>query len=462
VPAYVSLIAEGSLDEAYAVIRSANPFPSVCGRVCTAYCESHCRRSQVDAPVSIRLLKRAATDFRTGPWKPAMDPRRGQKVAVVGAGPAGLTAAHDLAIKGYDVDVFEKTEIAGGMMALGIPDYRLPKDILQQEIQDILDLGVTLKTGVTFGQDVTVDSLTADGYDAIFLGVGCHLGMALDCPGSDAPGVLDAVEFLRDLALNRQPRLGRKVAVIGGGDTAIDSARSALRLGADEVHIVYRRTREEMPAHPAEIEGAVEEGIIFHFLAAPREVVVTNGVVSGLVCQRMRLGDFDRSGRRRPVPIEGADFLLDVDTVIPAIGQRVEPGCVCVETAGGKLCVDPVSLATSQANVFAGGDCIYGDMTVVDAIADGHRAAKAIHSFLSGESFPTPRRRPKTKVGADVMARLEETADQERPPAECPVIADTYRRSGFAEIELGFSVPVACREAARCLRCDFELVEDES
>ncbi len=462
VPAYVSLIAEGRLDEAYAVIRMANPFPSVCGRVCTAYCESHCRRSQVDAPVSIRLLKRAATDFRTAAWKPQLEPKRGKKVAVIGAGPAGLTAAHDLAIKGYDVDVFEKTELAGGMMSLGIPDYRLPKDILQQEVQDILDLGVTLRTGVTFGQDVTLDSLTSDGYDAVFLGVGCHQGIALDCPGGDAVGVVDAVELLRDLALNRQPRIGRRVAVIGGGDTAIDSARSALRLGADEVHLVYRRTREEMPAHDAEIQGAIEEGINFHFLAAPVEVQVTGGAVSGLVCRRMKLGDFDRGGRRRPEPIEDADFVLDVDTVIPAIGQRIEKQWICVDTDAGKVCADPVTLATTLPNVFAGGDCIWGDMTVVDAIADGHQAAKAIHSFLSGEPMPKPKKRPKTKVGADVMARLEETADQERPPAESPTIADTYRRSGFAEIELGFSVPVACREAARCLRCDFELIEDES
>lgn len=346
-------------------------------------------------------------------------------------------------------------------MALGIPDYRLPQDVLQREIQDILDLGVELKTGVAFGSDITLESLQEAGYDAVFLAIGCAAGVPLDCPGSDTPGVLDAVQFLKDTNLNRAPEVGRRVVIIGGGDTAIDSARSALRLGAEEVHLVYRRTREEMPAHPQEIEEAAHEGVVFHFLAAPAEVLAEGGRVSGLVCQQMKLGDFDRSGRRRPEPAEGQTFTLEADTIIAAIGQRLEAGGICVDTAGGKLCADPLTLATGVPNVFAGGDATEGPMTVVDAIADGHRAAAAIHSALSGEPLPAARKRPKTRVTDEVMAQLEAAAEEERPPTPVGYIPDAYRRSGFSEVEVGYSLPAACREAARCLHCDYILLETQ-
>ncbi len=460
VPAYVNLMAEGRLDEAYAVIRDANPFPSVCGRVCTAYCETKCRRAQLDAPVAIRLLKRAAADHRTTTWQPPLAPARHRRVAIIGSGPAGLTAAYDLVRNGYEVTVFEKEAIPGGMMALGIPDYRLPQEVLQREIQDILDLGVTLKTGVEFGKDITLESLEQEGYQAVFLAIGCQVGIPLDCPGAEAAGVLDAVQFLREIALGGRPEVGPRVAVIGGGDTAIDSARSALRLGASEVHLVYRRTREEMPAHGEEIEEAMHEGVRFHFLAAPKEIATDRGWVTGIVCQQMQLGDFDRSGRRRPEPVEGADFFLPADTVIAAIGQRLDASCVCVPTERGKICADPRTLATEKPNVFAGGDATEGPMTVVDAIADGHRAARAIHAYLSGEPLPPPRKRPKTRVDAGVMAAVEAAQEEERPPAQVPKIAEAARLGGFAEVELGFSVPVACREAARCLHCDYVLVEE--
>jgi len=269
------------------------------------------------------------------------------------------------------------------------------------------------------------------------------------------------VQFLKDVNLQRPPEVGKRVAVIGGGDTAIDSARSALRLGAEEVHLVYRRTEDEMPAHAAEIAEARHEGVVFHFLAAPKEVVVAGGKVAGLVCQQMRLGDFDRSGRRRPEPVEDAEFTLELDTIIPAIGQRVKADCQCVETAHGKLCANPRTLATNLANVFAAGDATEGPMTVVDAIADGHKAAQAIHSFLSGEAMPEPKRRPKTKVMAEAMAALEEAATEEEPAPAVPRVSDAYRRSGFCEVELGYSMPVACREASRCLHCDFVLIEEE-
>jgi NADH-quinone oxidoreductase subunit F len=461
VPAYVNLIAEGRLDEAYDVVREANPFPSVCGRVCTAYCELQCRRAQLDAPVSIRLLKRAAADHRTRTWEPQLAPRNHRQVAVIGSGPAGLTCAFDLLKKGYDVTVFEREAMPGGMMAFGIPDYRLPQDVLQREIQDLVDLGIELRTNTAFGKDFTLDGLDAEGFEAVFLAIGCQAGMPMDCPGAEAEGVLDAVSFLRQVNLQAPPAVGPRVAVIGGGDTAIDSARSALRLGASEVHLVYRRTREEMPAHPAEIDEAGVEGIRFHFLAAPKEVAVADGKVTGLVCQQMRLGDFDRGGRRRPEPVEGAEFTIEVDTVIPAIGQTLESDCACVETARGKVCVDAETLRTSKLNVFAGGDATEGPMTAVDAIADGHRAAAAIHSLISGEPMPAPKKRRKTRVTAEVMAALEEGGDEEKPATESPRIPDAYRRTGFSEVELGYSAPVACREASRCLHCDYLLIEEE-
>jgi NADH-quinone oxidoreductase subunit F len=461
VPAYVGLIAEGLLDEAYEVIREANPFPSVCGRVCTAYCETSCRRAQLDAPVGIRLLKRTAADNYSKPWTPFMEPRRHRKVAVVGSGPAGLTAATDLVRRGYDVTVFEKEARPGGMLAYGIPDYRLPEKVLQREIQDILDLGVELKTSVTFGHDITLNSLQQDGYAAVLLAIGCHVGIPLDVPGADAAGVLDAVQFLKAIARGEKPELGKCIAVIGGGDTAIDSARSALRLGAKEVHIVYRRTRDEMPAHQEEIEAAEHEGVKLHYLMAPREISVEGGEVAGLICDQMVLGDFGSDGRRRPVKSDdAAPVALEVDTVIAAIGQRLDMGAVCVDTAGGKICADPLTMATAMPNVFAAGDATPGPMTAVDAIADGHRAARAIHSFLSGEPLPAPKVPRKTRVAADVLEALEAGADEEIPRTPVPVIADEQRLCSFCEVELGFSADAALREASRCLHCDYILVEE--
>ncbi len=459
VPSYVSLMAEGRFDEAYEVVRDANPFPSVCGRVCTAYCEAQCRRGQLDGPVSIRALKRVAADNYSRKWQPEMEPKRGQKVAVIGSGPAGLTAACDLVRRGYDVTIFEKQSVPGGMLALGIPAYRLPRGTLQREIKDILELGVELRTNVAFGTDVTLGSLHEQGYQAVFLAIGAHMGQPLDCPGADAEFVVDAVRFLRDIALGNSPQVGRRVAVIGGGDTAIDSARSALRLGAEEVHLVYRRTREEMPAHESEVADAADEGIQFHFLAAPKAIACENGDAS-LVCQRMHLGDWDSSGRRHPIPSEDADFAIPVNTVIAAVGQAVDENCLCVRTARGKVVCDPATCATETAGVFGGGDATVGPMTVVDAIADGHRAARAIHSYLSGEPIPEPRVRAKTRVTEAVLEEFEAASDGDQPAVPIRKLSGAERRETFAEVELRLTASEAIGEASRCLHCDCIAADD--
>ena len=462
VPAYVSLMAEGRFDEAYETICEANPFPSVCGRVCTAYCEAQCRRGQVDDPVAIRALKRVAADNYSRKWRPEMEAKRGRKVAVVGSGPAGLTAACDLTRKGYDVTVFEKQSVPGGMLALGIPAYRLPRGTLQREIQGILELGVELRTNVAFGTDVTLDGLEEQGYEAVFLAIGAHAGLPLECPGADSDTVIDAVRFLRDTALGNTPELGRRVAVIGGGDTAIDSARSALRLGAEEVHLLYRRTREEMPAHESEVADAVDEGVRFHFLVAPKAITSENGDPATLLCQRMHLGDWDSSGRRRPIPSEDTDFPLAVDAVIAAIGQTVEEGCLCVESRRGKVVCDPATCATESAGVFAGGDATAGPMTVVDAIADGHRVARTIHSYLSGEPAPEPVVRAKTRVAVEVLEQLESGSDEDRPAVAIRKIPCEERCDSFVEVEQRLTASGAICEASRCLHCDYEAIEENA
>jgi len=450
VPRYVRFIAEGKPAEAVAVIREKIPFLSVCGHVCIHPCETKCRRGQLDDAIGIRVLKRFATEHDTGLWKEnsKVAPATGKRVAIIGSGPTGLTAAYYLAKLGHSVTVFDKLPEPGGMMRVGIPDYRLPKDILKAEIEEIKAVGVDIKT------NTKVDSperLFDQGYNAIFLAIGAHQGMRLGVDGEDSPKVVECVSFLREANLGKEIKLGDRVAVIGGGNAAIDSARTAFRLGAKEVTIIYRRTQPEMPASPEEIDEALVEGVKLYFLAAPSRIISRDGEVE-LECIRMELGAVDASGRRRPEPIKGSEFSMNFDTIIAAIGQRPEiPDKFDLPTGrGNTIQVDPDTLATTKEGIFAGGDAVSGPASVIEAIAAGRQAAISIDKYLGGSGVIDETLAPPEGE----LAPLEEAEEKRRP--QIPTLPVTQRLSSFAEVELGLSKELAIEEAKRCLRCDLE------
>lgn len=454
--AYVSLIARRRFSEALEIVREKNPFPAVCGRVCTHPCETECRRGDLDEPIAICSLKRFLADWESKQDqipKPKLPEKRKEKVAIIGSGPAGLTAARDLALKGYNVTVFEKLPVAGGMLAVGIPEYRLPKNVLKKEIETILAYGIDLQLEKEFGKDFTIEQLKAQGYQAIFIAIGTHKGLKLRIPGEDEfEGVWDCIEFLRKVNLAEKVQLGKKVVVIGGGNAAVDSARSALRMGAQEVTIVYRRSRKEMPANPWEVEEAELEGVKIMFLSAPVRVLGRDGKVSAIECLKMRLGEPDASGRSRPVPIEGSNFTIETDMVISAIGQ--EPNIDTIKTQGIKhthwnlLEVDSVTLQTNLEGVFAGGDAVSGPSTVVEAIAMGQRAAESIHLYLNGERlYKGFEEKSKPKAVKDLTGLPKE------PRQKMPKIPLEARKGNNKEVELGFTEEMAVAEASRCLNC---------
>ena len=450
VPRYIRFIAQGKPAEALAVIREKIPLPAVCGLVCFHPCEAKCRRAQLEEAIAIRILKGYAAMHDNGLWKEKLKiaPATGKRVAIIGSGPAGLTAAYYLAKQGHSVTVFEALTEPGGMMRVGIPDYRLPKNVLEAEIKEIENIGVEIKA------DTRVDSpdgLFKQGYDAVFLAIGAHQGIKMGVKGEDSPGVRDCVGFLRDVSLGKEVKVGERVAVIGGGNAAIDSARTALRLGAKEVAIIYRRTRIEMPASAEEIDEAVAEGIKVHFLATPSKIISQKGKLQ-LECLRMRLGAVDASGRPAPQPIEGSEFVTDFDTIITAVGQRPEiPSRFNLPLSrGNTIEVDPDTLATSSEGVFAGGDGVRGPASVIEAIADGRQAAISIDKYLGGNGEIDEVLAPPEGV----IAPLEEAEEQWRP--SMPTVPVKQRLSNLAQVELGYDDEMAIQEAKRCLRCDLE------
>jgi NADH-quinone oxidoreductase subunit F len=458
IPAFVSLVGEKRYAEALRRHRENNPFASVCARVCFHPCENKCRRSSLDESVSIRAVKRFMTEQEVTLQIPEVleNPSNAtRKVAVIGAGPAGLSCAYFLARLGYRPRVLEAEEKAGGMLVQAIPAYRLPREELKREIRMIERLGVTIETGKRLGRDATLDSLRKEGYEAVFLGVGCPEGARLGIPGEDASGVIESLDFLRSYNTAGQAEVGRQVAVIGGGNAAIDAARTALRLGAEKVTVVYRRTRAQMPAWEEEIAAAEEEGIELMTLVAPIEVAVDQGKVCGLKCRRQALGDYDKSGRRRPVAGSQPDFVLACDQVIAAIGQKLDLapllGSISLQTTNdGSPVYDPLTGQTSEPWLFIGGDSAMGPSSVVDAVAGGEKAAVGMDALLTGANHAFWRRSQATDTHFD-----PDVDPVSYPRAEIPVLAARQRRGNFQEVEQSWSAAVALHEAKRCLRCDY-------
>jgi NADH-quinone oxidoreductase subunit F len=462
---YIGLIALGKFDEALRIVRKDNPLPGICGRVCDAPCELKCRAGAGDGePISIRSLKRFLSDYERANGLdviPTPKEKRGERVAIVGSGPAGLTCGYYLALAGYPVTIFESLPVAGGMLAVGIPGCRLPKDVLAHDIRMIKKTGVEIKTNVTVGKDVAFADLQRD-YQAIFIATGAHKGLKLGIEGDDDPHIFDAVDFLRDVNLGRELAIGPRVAVIGGGNSAVDAARAALRLAPQvkQVKMLYRRTKEEMPALPEEIVDLDEEDVDVEFLVSPVRILRDNGTLTGLELTRMKLGAFDGSGRRSPVPIEGSEFTVDVDTVIAAPGQEPELGPL--EDVGLKrakrktLVVDPETLQTNLGGVFAGGDVVTGPLAVTPAMGQGKVAARMIMNHIEGR--PVERHYEVTRPAIDVdRVELsdEETGTLVRP--EMPTLPVPERAGNFREVALGLTTEMAVAEAKRCLRCDKEV-----
>jgi NADH-quinone oxidoreductase subunit F len=452
VPRYIRSIAEGKYGEATAVIREKVPFPEVLGYVCVHYCESKCRRGQLEEAIAIKELKRFAAENDDGTWKKNIKKAEptGKKAAIIGSGPAGLTAAYYLARRGHEVTVFESLPVAGGMMRIGIPDYRLPPEVLDKEIKEIEDIGVTIKTNSPVE---SIDDLKKQGYDAVFVSVGAHKGTTMGIDGEELPGVVDGVNILRDINLGNKVEVGKRVMVIGGGNVAMDAARTAVRLGAD-VTVVYRRTRNEMPASDEEIDEALEEGVKIEYLTNPTGVEQSgNGLKITLV--RMQLGKVDESGRRRPEPIEGSEYTLQFDNVIKALGQEsVIPDGFGVETArGGRITADKYTLATSVEGVYAGGDVYRGPASIIEAIADGRQAAVSMDLYLGGEGIIDEELVP-PEGELPPLDPDEIEPDKYRP--ELKLLPVEERIKSYARVLLGFDRACARDETTRCLRCDLE------
>lgn len=454
---YVCLIAQGRFEEAMEAVRRVIPFPGVCGRVCKHPCETDCRRKEVDDPIAIADLKRFLADWELKNGSQGIVPAQRTKqsqVAVIGSGPAGLTAASDLVRMGYGVTVFEAQPVAGGMMSLGIPAYRLPKDILHKEIDALVKLGIEIKTNTRLGVDITLDGLLKGGYRAVFVAAGAQRSLPLRIEGEQYKGVVSALDFLRQVNLGKGPKMSGRVLVIGGGDVAIDAARSSLRLGAGEVHVVCLESRKEMPAEDEEVERALEEGVVLHPSLGPKRILGRDGKVVGLETIRVE-SVFDKTGDFNPTFIPDTESTMNADAIIVAIGQSPDLSLIKESdgvkvTPQGKIAVDPQTLATSRSAVFAGGDVVgSGPMNIVNAIAAGHKAAGSIDSYLSGQAV-------EARVGA-VPRPIEKPVNQERiekkPRQQMPSLSVAQRLKGFSEMELGFTEDMAIEEAKRCLAC---------
>lgn len=453
IPIYIDLIRRGEAQKAYESIREENPLPLTCGRVCNHPCEAKCNRDKMDDAIAIRSLKRFVTDYiQENEGKlpvPEVAPANGKTVAIVGSGPAGLTTAFYLSRKGYQVTIYEALPVLGGMLTVGIPEYRLPKRLLDEEINVIKEMGVEMLTNVKIGQDISLSDLEAK-FDAVYIAVGAHVEKSMGLPGEDLAGFMAGTYFLRDLSLGKQIDLtGKKVVVVGGGNVAMDAARSSRRLGASEVTIVYRRDIKDMPAIPEEIHEAGHEGITILSMVNPIKVLGEQGQVTAVECIKMSPGDFDRSGRRRPIEMPGSNFTIEADIIIPAIGQDVDGIYNAGEVLETKWDM-PITDGKSRTNIqgiFAGGDCVTGPDTVVNAIKAGKEAASEIDKYLGGDGTIVNTGFVKREIAYSIL-------EEECPRVAMPLLDDDTRLCGFAEVEVGYGLDEATREASRCLRCD--------
>ncbi len=466
IPGYVEKIKLGKFQEALEIIRRDCPMPGTIGRVCVRPCEFNCRRGLLDESISIRLLKRAAADYELEhglePELPRKGPRQ-ERVAIVGAGPAGLSCAYYLGLRGYRCTLFEALPEPGGMAAVGIPDYRLPREILRREVELVQRLGAEIRYNTKVGEDITLDEIMAQGYKAVFLASGAHESMKMRCEGEEQgyQGYMTGIDFLREVSQGRVPLRGNRIVVIGGGNVALDCVRTALRIGFKDVNLVYRRTEAEMPADEDEVRDARDEGVKFHFLTQPIKILAEEGRVVGLECLRMKLGEPDQSGRARPIPVEGSNFVIKADAVVAAIGQRclfdyLKPGPGIGLTKWNTLVVDRWTLRVDETPLFGGGDCVSGPLTLIAALADGKRAARFIAQYIEkGHCRPEDR---------DYLEGLIENIGVYDPAEPMPIVGGVSRVrprhldpkariDSFQEVEQGLDIPGALKEAARCLRC---------
>ncbi len=456
VQAYIALVAQGKFKEALEVIRKSIPFPSVCGRVCFSPCEEACTRREIDEPLGIRSLKRLVADYEVSSGKkekPNPVPKtHDEKIAIIGAGPAGLTAAYELARMGYPVTVFESASKPGGALRYCIPEYRLPEAVLDEEIDDILGTGVELRNNTAIGKDLTVNDLEKQGFKAIFIASGAHHCINLNIEGEDLNGVYHALDFLKEVRYGKRVKLEGKVAIIGGGDVAIDAARTARRLGPNEVTIIYRRSEEEMPAHRQDVEETKLEGVKFQFLASPKRILGKDSTVVGIECIKNVLGPPDKSGRRRPVPVEGSEFVVPVDYVLLGIGEMPDVSFLPKEievAKGNRIVVDEISLETEVPGVFAGGDAVTGPASVIRAIAAGKRAAVSIDRYIRRVDLKAGR----NKEIPEITWVSERSALTKKSRQAVPSLIPEERISSFKEVESGLSLDAGLLEAHRCLFC---------
>lgn len=456
IQAYVSLAVKGKFQEALQLIKEVSPFPSICGRVCPHPCEAACEREQIDQPVAIHAIERFLADLDLQAavrYRPAIKDHKGDKVAIIGSGPAGLTCSYYLALEGYQVTIFERAPVLGGILAAGIPAFRLPREIVQAEIGLIRDLGVTMKTSVEVGKDTTIAQLRQEGFKAFFLGIGAQESIRAGLEGEELAGVYQGLDYLRQSNLGNPLKMGKDVAVIGGGNVALDALRSARRSGAENAFLLYRRGLAEMPSSPEEIKACQEERIPLHLLTRPVRFIGENGRVKAIECIKTRLTESDEGGRPLPVPVPGSEFTINVDAIITALGQKpawssLISDCQATLTGQGTMKVDPLTRQSADPAIFSGGDAVRGPRTVIEAIADGKQAAISIHRYLGGRNL---------RLGRDMESKaiIEPQKGQYDPAAraQMPSLDPRERLQNFHEVYLGFAAGTVLQEARRCITC---------